>query len=104
MTRDELRDELRYLSQTLIDLENNEENRYKFFTKALNLLKEGMASGAINDYELICDKRNNTQEVIDDGRFVCDVKYSSEGMNYTLGLVVANQGVDSTELPVEEYL
>lgn len=52
---------------------NNAGTRTTFVSAASAILDQIKASNGILDYTIVCDETNNTQEVIDDGKFIVDL-------------------------------
>lgn len=79
---------------------NDEFTRASFVSIVEPFLREVQGGRGITDFEVVCDERNNTPQVIDTNNFVCDIYIKpARSINFiTLNFVAVGTGVSFEEV------
>ena len=79
---------------------NDEFTRAQFRNLVEPFLREVKGRRGITDFKVVCDETNNTGEVIDTNRFVCDIYIKpARSINFiTLNFIATRTGVDFNEI------
>ena len=79
---------------------NDEFTRAQFRNLVEPFLRKVKGRRGITDFKVVCDETNNTAEVIDTNRFVCDIYIKpARFINFiTLNFIATRTGVDFNEI------
>ena len=79
---------------------NDEFTRAQFRNLVEPFLREVKGRRGITDFKVVCDETNNTAEVIDTNKFVCDIYIKpARSINFiTLNFIATRTGVDFNEI------